>query len=50
MGKSSRDPFEVGEDAVAPLVMQEVEGGLEKFAVIHHKTWNRNRPDWRQPF
>jgi hypothetical protein len=40
------DPFEVGENAVAPLVMQAVEGGTEKFAVIHHKTWNRNRPDW----
>jgi hypothetical protein len=48
--KSSRDPLEVGENAVAPLVMQAVEGGTEKFAVIHHKTWNRNRPDWLRAF
>jgi hypothetical protein len=38
MGKSSRDPLEVGENPVAPLVMQAAEGGTEKFAVIHHKS------------
>jgi hypothetical protein len=32
------DPFEVGEDAVAPLVMQSGEGGVEEFVVIHRKT------------
>ena len=40
MREAARDPFEVGENAVAPLVMQAVESGTEKFAVIHHKTWN----------
>jgi hypothetical protein len=32
------DPFEVGENPVAPLVMQAVEGGTEKLAVIHRET------------
>src|SRR5207248_4060823 len=40
MREAARDPFEVGENAVAPLVMRAVEGVAEKFAVIHHKTWN----------
>jgi hypothetical protein len=38
--EATRDPFKVGENAVAPLVMQAIEGGAEEFAVIHHKTWN----------
>jgi hypothetical protein len=37
MGKASRDPFEIRENPVAPLVMQAAEGGTEKLAVIHHK-------------
>src|SRR5437868_9942557 len=49
--EAAGDPFEVGENAVAPLVMQAVEGGTEKFAVIHHKTWNGTgrigRPSFR---
>src|SRR3989442_16007024 len=40
MRKASCDPLEIGENAVAPLVMQAAEGGAEEFAVIHHKTWN----------
>jgi hypothetical protein len=41
MREAAGDPFEVGENAVAPFVMQAVESGTEKFAVIHRKTWNR---------
>ncbi len=37
MRETACDPFKVGKNAVAPLVMQAVEGGTEKFAVIHHK-------------
>jgi hypothetical protein len=40
MREAARDPLEIGENAVAPLVMQAAEGGVEEFAVIHHKTWN----------
>ena len=40
MREPAGDPFEVGENAVAPLVMQAVEGGTEEFAVIHRKTWS----------
>jgi hypothetical protein len=36
MREAAGDPFEVGENAVAPLVMQAIESGTEKFAVIHH--------------
>ena len=38
MGKPARDPFEIGENPVTPLVMQAAEGGTEKLAVIHRKT------------
>src|SRR5882672_3009506 len=41
MRETARDPLEIGENAVAPLIMQAAEGGAEEFAVIHHKTWNR---------
>ena len=34
----ARDPLEIGENPVAPLVMQTAEGGAEEFAVIHRKT------------
>ena len=34
----ARDPLEIGENPVAPLVMQAVEGGTEELAVIHRKT------------
>jgi hypothetical protein len=43
MREPARDPLEVGENPIAPLVMETVEGGGEEFAVIHHKTWNVNR-------
>jgi len=33
----ARDPLEVGENPVAPLIMQAVEGGREEPAVIHRK-------------
>jgi hypothetical protein len=42
MREAARDPLEVGENPVAPLVMQAIEGGGEEFAVIHHKTWQEN--------
>jgi hypothetical protein len=38
MRKPARDSLEIGEDAVAPLVVQAAEGGTEEFAVIHRKT------------
>jgi hypothetical protein len=38
MGKPACDPFEIGENPVAPLVMQAAEGGTEELAVIHRKT------------
>src|SRR3954466_15482781 len=44
MRKPARDALEIGENPVAPLVMQAVEGGTEKLAVIHRKTWNGTRP------
>jgi hypothetical protein len=40
MRKPARNSLEIGEDAVAPLVMQAAEGGTEEFAVIHRKTWS----------
>ena len=36
--EAAGDPFEIGENAVTPLVMQAVEGGVEEFIVIHRKT------------
>jgi hypothetical protein len=42
MGKPSRDPLQIGEHAVTPLVMQEAEGGLKELAVIHRKNPKRN--------
>src|SRR5665811_2264084 len=45
------DALEIGENPVAPLVMQAVEGGTEKLAVIHRKTWKRSvMPEWAAPF
>ncbi len=38
--KPPGDAFKIGENPVTPLVMQAVEGGAEKLAVIHRKTWN----------
>jgi hypothetical protein len=40
VGEAARDPLEIGENPVAPLVMQAAEGGTEELAVIHRKTWN----------
>jgi hypothetical protein len=42
MRKPARDALEIGKDAVAPFVMQAIEGVLEKLAIIHVKpdgTW-----------
>jgi hypothetical protein len=36
--KPARDPFEVGKNPVAPLVMQAIEGGGEELTVIHRQT------------
>jgi len=38
MRKPARDAFEIGEDAITPLVMQAIEGGTEELAVIHRRT------------
>jgi hypothetical protein len=37
MRESAGDPLEVGENPVAPLIMQAVEGGREEPVVIHRK-------------
>jgi hypothetical protein len=34
----ARDPLEIGENPVAPLIMQAAEGGAEELAVIHRET------------
>src|SRR5207244_9365266 len=39
MREPARDPLEIGKNPVAPLVMQAIEGVLEKLAVIHRQTW-----------
>src|SRR5258708_11995549 len=38
--KPAPHPLKVGENPVAPLVMQAVESGRKELAVIHRKTWN----------
>jgi hypothetical protein len=43
--EASGDALEIGENAVAPLVMEATEGGTEELAVIHRKTWNRREFD-----
>ncbi len=47
MRETAGDAFEVGEDAVTPLVMQATKGGVEELAVIHRKTWSGELgPSW----
>jgi hypothetical protein len=41
MREPAGDPLEIGENPVAPLVMQAAEGGAEKLAVVHRKSWER---------
>ncbi len=43
MGKPAGEPLQIGEDAIAPLVMQTVEGGTEELIVIHRKS--RTEPE-----
>src|ERR1700682_4874442 len=38
MGKPPRDPFQIGENTITPLIMQAAEGVTEELAVIHHET------------
>jgi hypothetical protein len=40
MREPARDPLKVGENPVAPLIVQAAEGGTEEFAVIHRETWS----------
>jgi hypothetical protein len=37
VGKPAGDTFQIGENPIAPLVMQAVESGAEKLAVIHRE-------------
>jgi hypothetical protein len=37
VGKSARHSLKIGENPVAPFVMQAAEGGTEELAVIHRK-------------
>jgi hypothetical protein len=48
MRKSARDPLKIGENTVAPLVMQAAKGVTEELAVIHYRNLKRNRtqPYW----
>src|SRR5690242_3567650 len=39
MREPAGDAFEIGEDAVAALVMEAAEGVIEELAVIHHEAW-----------
>jgi hypothetical protein len=39
--ETAGDAFQIGEYAVAPLVVQAAKRGTEELAVIHRKTWNR---------
>ena len=34
------DTLEIGKNPVAPLIVKAGEGGTEKLAVVHRKTWN----------
>jgi hypothetical protein len=49
MGKPACDPLQVGENTIAPLIMQAAEGVTEELAVIHHETCTE--PCWHpKPF
>jgi hypothetical protein len=37
MRKSPRNALQIGENAVAPFIMQTVEGGAEELGVVHRK-------------
>ncbi|WP_295848571.1 hypothetical protein [Tardiphaga sp.] len=37
MGKTTGDAFKIGENAIAPLIMQTFEGIPEELAVIHYQ-------------
>jgi hypothetical protein len=51
MREPSRDPLQIGEYPVAPLIMQAIECGTEELAVIHRKNLERNlRPERLAPF
>jgi hypothetical protein len=38
--ETAGDALQIGEYAVAPLVVQAVKGRTEELALIHRKTWN----------
>jgi hypothetical protein len=45
------DALEIGENPVAPLIMQAAEGGTEELAVIHRKDLERDlKPGRLEPF
>jgi len=55
MRESAGDPLEVGENPVAPLIMQAVEGGRKEPVVIHRKNLKRKleleaRNPYLEPF
>src|ERR1700716_3758691 len=51
MRETACDPLEIGENPVAPLVMQAVEGGTEELAVIQRKDPEQDlRPKAASPF
>src|SRR6202000_967783 len=51
MREPAGDPLEIGENPVAPFIMQTAEGGTEKLTVIHRKNLERDTgPEWLEPF
>ncbi len=40
MRETAGDAFQIGKDSIPPFVVEAIEGGTEKLAVIHHGTWN----------
>ena len=42
MREATRDALEIGENAIAPLVMEAIEGGTEELAIIHRQTCSGN--------
>lgn len=40
VGEATGNPLKIGENPVAALLMQAIEGTTEKLAIIHRKTWN----------
>ena len=38
--EAASDAFQIGKNPIAPFVVETIEGGPEKLAVIHRETWS----------